>query len=321
MVIMFVLLALLEDSGYMARAAFVVDRFMRLIGLPGRAFLPLIVGFGCNVPAVSGVRILSHPRQRLLTGLLVPYASCTARLTVYLLLANVFFGSSAGTVVFGMYLLSIALIVLVGLALRRTLFTGHQREPLVLELPPYRRPTLRVVGTQTWQRLAGFLRTAAGIIVVTVTAVWLLASVPLTGGRWGDVPIHDSLYGGVARAVAPAFAPAGFADWHASSALMTGFVAKEVVVANFGQTYGAAGDQADDLGDRLTATFTSVSHGHPHAAVLAFLVFLLAYTPCMATVAAQRQEIGTRWTMLGIGMQLAIAWLLAVAVFQIGVRL
>jgi ferrous iron transport protein B len=320
MVIMFVLLALLEDSGYMARAAFVVDRFMRLVGLPGRAFLPLIVGFGCNVPAVSGVRILAHPRQRLLTGLLVPYASCSARLTVYLLLAHVFFGSAAGTVVFGMYLLSIALIVLVGLALRRTLFAGHEREPLILELPPYRRPTLRVVGTQTWQRLAGFLRTAAGIIVVTVTAVWLLASVPLSGGRWGAVPIEDSLYAGVARTVAPVFAPAGFADWHASSALMTGFVAKEVVVANLGQTYAAQGGSAD-LAPRLTATFTAASHGHPRAAVLAFLVFLLAYTPCMATVAAQRQEIGTRWTLAGIGLQLAVAWLLAVAVFQIGALL
>ncbi|MGC9665053.1 ferrous iron transport protein B [Planosporangium sp. 12N6] len=324
MAIMFVLLAVLEDSGYMARAAFVVDRFMRLIGLPGRAFLPLIVGFGCNVPAVAGTRILSDTRQRLLTSLLVPYVTCSARLTVYVLLANIFFGRAAGTVVFAMYVLSIALIILIGLALRRTLFRSHSREPLVLELPAYRRPTLRVVGTQTWQKLAGFLKTAGGIIVVTVTAVWLLSSLPAHGGAGspGHTPVEQSLYGATARTVAPVFAPAGYDDWHASAALITGFVAKEAVVSTFAQTYSAA-EPADlhrpgQLGTHLSDTFRRTSGGHTGAAVLAFMVFLLAYTPCMATVAAQRLEIGTRWTLVGMGIQMAVAWLLSVLVFQVG---
>ncbi len=336
MAIMFVLLAVLEDSGYLARAAFVVDRFMRLVGLPGRAFLPLVVGFGCNVPAIAGTRILSDTRQRLLTTLLVPYVTCSARLTVYLLLGNVFFGSAAGTVIFAMYLLSIALVILIGLLLRRTLFRGHRREPLILELPPYRRPTLRVIGGQTWQKLAGFLRTASGIIVVAVTAVWLLSSIPAgattsataassqpgVAARPAATPVSDSVYGVTARAVAPVFAPAGYGDWHATAALMTGFVAKEAVVATFAQTYSAAqppdARRAGALGGQLRDTFRNTSGGHTPVAVLAFLVFLLAYTPCVATVAAQRHEIGTRWTLVGMAIQLGVAWLLSVLVFQVG---
>ncbi|MEU6126883.1 ferrous iron transport protein B [Streptomyces sp. NPDC047123] len=325
MVIMFVLLAVLEDSGYMARAAFVVDSLMRRLGLPGRAFLPIIVGFGCNVPALAGLRILGNARQRLLVGMIVPYVSCSARLTVYVLLASVFFGSSAGTVVFALYVLSVLLVVGVGLLLRRTLFRDLAAEALVLELPPYRLPTFRVVGAQTWGKLAGFLRTASGIIVATVTAVWLLSAIPFgaaAGTEFGKAPIEHSVFGAASRSVAPAFAPAGFDDWHAAAALGTGFVAKEAVVATIAQTYSA--DAPDDphhagsLGTRLRATFDETSGGHPLPAVLAFMVFLLAYTPCMATVATQWREMGPRMTLLSTALQLAVAWLLAVAVCQVG---
>jgi ferrous iron transport protein B len=334
MAIMFVLLALLEDSGYMARAAFVVDRLMRVIGLPGKAFLPIIVGFGCNVPALAGTRILRNPRQRLLLGLLIPFVSCSARLTVYVLLAGIFFGSEAGTMVFVMYVLSIVLVVGMGWVLRRVAFRDLADDPLLLELPPYRRPTLRVMGVQTWQKLQAFLRTASGIIVATVTVVWLLSSIPLPGAQapspaepvsFGHVDPADSVFGGVSRAIAPVFAPAGFDDWHASAALVTGFVAKEAVVATTAQTYSAEEPadvhQAGALGTALHDTFVRTSGGHVIPAVLAFMVFLLAYTPCMTTVAAQRAEIGTRATLMGIGMQLLVAWVLAVAVFQIGVLL
>ncbi len=332
MAIMFVLLALLEDSGYMARAAFVVDRLMRVIGLPGKAFLPIIVGFGCNVPALAGTRILRNPRQRLLLGLLIPFVSCSARLTVYVLLAGIFFGSQAGTMVFVMYVLSIVLVVGMGWLLRRVAFRDLVDEPLLLELPPYRRPTLRVMGVQTWQKLRAFLRTASGIIVATVTAVWLLSSIPMPGAQataagepasFGHVAPAESVFGGVSRGIAPVFAPAGFDDWHASAALVTGFVAKEAVVATTAQTYSAEEPQdvhqAGALGAGLRDTFDRTSHGHTIAAVLAFMIFLLAYTPCMTTVAAQRAEIGTRATLIGIGMQLVVAWLLAVVVFQVGV--
>lgn len=323
MALMFVLLALLEDSGYLARAAVVTDRLMRAIGLPGKAFLPLVVGFGCNVPAISATRILGDRRQRVLTALLVPFTSCTARLTVYVLVSTVFFERWAGTVVFGLYVASILVLVGTGLVLRRTLWRAMGTEPLVIDLPPYQVPTLRLTASVTWIRLQGFLRTASGIIVGTVCAVWLLQSIPAPGvaGGFGGVPVQNSVYGAAAQAVTPVFAPAGFAQWQTTSALVVGFVAKEAVISSWAQTYAldepAAGD-AGDLGARIGADFATSSGGHPGPAALAFLVFLMAYTPCVATLAAQVREIGSRWTAAGVALQLVVAWALAVAVFQVG---
>ncbi|MFT3862259.1 ferrous iron transport protein B [Micropruina sp.] len=323
MALMFVLLAILEDSGYLARAAVVTDRLMRAIGLPGKAFLPLVVGFGCNVPAISATRILSDSRQRLLTALLVPFTSCTARLTVFVLLGTVFFGQWAGTVVFAMYVASILLVVGVGLLLRRTLWRAMGAEPLVIDLPPYQLPTLRLTASVAWTRLAGFLRTASGIIVVTVCAVWLLQSVPAHGtAAFGEVAVEDSVYGAAAQAITPVFAPAGFAQWQTTSALVVGFVAKEAVISSWAQTYALEepeeGADPGSLGERIMADFTESSGGHPIPAALAFMIFLLAYTPCVATLAAQWREIGGRWTVFGIAIQLAAAWGLAVLVFQVG---
>lgn len=324
MAIMFALLALLEDSGYLARAAVVTDRLMRLTGLPGKAFLPLVVGFGCNVPAVSATRILPDARQRLLTVLLVPFTSCSARLTVYVLVATTFFGSRAGTVVFGMYVLSIALVVLAGLLLRSTLVRAVGNDPLVLDLPAYQVPMPRQLLATTWTRVAAFLRTASGIVLATVVVVWLLSATPTSPGHgtFGDVPVSESAFGAVSAAVAPAFVPAGFGDWHASGALVVGFVAKEAVVSSWAQTY-ATQEPADVhapglLGASLRADFERSSRGHVTPAVMAFLVFLLGYTPCVATLAAQRREVGMRWTAIGVLVQLALAWTLAVAVFQVG---
>ncbi|HSN43493.1 MAG TPA: ferrous iron transport protein B, partial [Propionibacteriaceae bacterium] len=323
MAIMFVLLALLEDSGYMARAAVVTDRLMRSIGLPGRAFLPLVVGFGCNVPAISATRVLPNVRQRILTALLVPFTSCSARLTVYVLVATVFFGRWAGTVVFSMYLVSIGFVVGVGLLLRKTLWRTMGAEPLVLDLPPYQRPTLRLTASVTWVRLKGFLQTAGGIIVATVCAVWLLQAIPTTGeGSFGAVPVEDSVYGVTAQAISPVFAPAGFDQWQTTSALVVGFVAKEAVISSWAQTYAVEepveGEDPGTLGEHIRADFTTSSGGHPLPAVLAFMVFLLAYTPCVATLAAQKREIGMKWTIFGVAMQLVVAWVAAVAVFQVG---
>jgi ferrous iron transport protein B len=328
MALMFALLALLEDSGYMARAAVVADRTMRALGLPGRAFLPLIVGFGCNVPAIAATRVLPGARHRLLTALLVPFTSCSARLTVYVMLGRTFFDRYAGTVVFAMYLLSILLVVGVGRLLRVTLWRTLGADPLLLDLPPYQRPTLRVVGSVTWVRLQGFLRTAGGIIVATVCVVWLLQAAPVRGGHdFGSAPVADSAYAAVAGAAAPVFAPAGFGQWQATGALLTGFVAKEAVISSWAQTYaladapgagaGAATDESG-LGEAVRRDFGLSSGGHENAAVLAFMVFLLAYTPCVATLAAQRREIGLRWAAFGGGVQLIVAWTLAVVVFQVG---
>ena len=322
MALMFLLLALLEDSGYMARAAVVADRTMRSMGLPGRAFLPLIVGFGCNVPAIAATRVLGGARQRILTALLVPFTSCSARLTVYVMLATTFFQEWAGTVVFAMYLLSILLIVGVGFALRRTLWRTMGTEPLLLDLPAYQRPTIRVMTSVTWMRLKGFLRTASGIVVATVCVVWLLQAVPVQGSApLGETAIEDSAYAALAGTLAPAFAPAGFDQWQATGALVTGFVAKEAVISSWAQTYAVSdAEQGADtpLGQSIRRDFEASSEGHTVSAVLAFMAFLLAYTPCVATLAAQRREIGLRWAAFGVLMQLAVAWTLAVVVFQLG---
>ena len=323
MAIMFVLLALLEDSGYMARAAVVTDRTMRMIGLPGRAFLPLIVGFGCNVPAISATRVLPDSRHRILTALLVPFTSCSARLAVYVMMAATFFPDDAGNVVFAMYVISILFVVVVGMALRRTLWRTMGSEPLLLDLPPYQLPHLRLLGIVAWGRLRGFLKTASGIIVATVAAVWLLQSVPVGGqGSFANVPVQDSAYATMARGISPIFAPAGFGNWEATGALAVGFVAKEAVISSWAQTYAVA-EPTDlhspgDLGEAVRADFAESSGGHTTAAVWAFLIFLLAYTPCVATLATQWREIGRKWTFFGVAMQFTVAWIVAVTVFQIG---
>jgi ferrous iron transport protein B len=324
MALMFLLLSVLESSGYLARAAVVTERAMRAVGLPGRAFLPLIVGFGCNVPAIAATRVLPDARQRLLTSLLVPFTACSARLTVFVLVGATFFGSNAGNVVFGMYVLSIVLVVLIGLLLRSTLWRTLGSQATVIDLPTYQLPTLRQVGLMTWVRVSAFLRTAGGIIVVAVAAVWVLSAVPAPGtaGSFGDVPVEDSLFAASAQVVAPVFEPAGFGDWHATSALMVGFVAKEAVISSWAQTYAAQqpADPADPgaLGEHLRADFAASSGGHTTAAVLAFLTFVLAYTPCVATLAALNREVGRRWMLTSVGISLSSAWLLAVLVFQVG---
>ncbi len=324
MALMFLLLAVLESSGYLARAAVVTDRTMRTLGLPGRAFLPLVVGFGCNVPAISATRVLPDSRQRLLTALLVPFTGCSARLAVFALVGATFFGSSAGTVVFGMYVASVLLVVVVGRLLRTTLWRTMGADPLVIDLPPYHLPVPRQVALVAWSRVRAFLHTAGGIIVVTVAAVWVLSAVPAPGSSatLGDVPVEQSLYAATAQTVAPVFTPAGFGDWHATSALMVGFVAKEAVISSWAQTYATQepSDARDpgDLGTAVRADFEASSGGHPTAAALAFLVFLLAYTPCVATLAALRRELSTRWMLASVAISLTTAWVLAVAVFQVG---
>ena len=328
MAIMYTALALLEDSGYLARAAFLADRAMRAIGLDGRAMLPLIVGFGCNVPALAATRTLPDARRRLLTALLVPWTSCAARLTVYVLLAGIFFPEHAGTAIFAMYVLSVVLVVGGGLVMRGTLFRDLRHDALVLVLPAYQRPSLRAIAASVWSRVSGFARSAGTVVVLTLVVVWGLLSVPAPGvtapvGSSAGLAVEDSLYGRAAAGVAPVLAPAGFGDWHLAAALAGGFVAKEVVVGQLAQSYAVSAptDPAragDGLGDALRVTLTRTSGGHPAAAAMAFMVFVLGYTPCLATVAEQWRQMGARWTLGGIAAQLTVAWVLAVLVFQVG---
>lgn len=323
--IMFIALSLLEDCGYMARAAFVADRAMRAIGLDGRAFLPLIVGFGCNLPSLAATRTLPNAKQRLLTGLVIPFTSCAARLPVYVLLATVFFPDHAGTAVFLMYVASVVLIVLGGLLLRHTVMRDIKPEPFVLALPEYQLPRIKPMAVSVYVRLRGFVVKAGRIIIIVLTCMWLLQAIPMGGsgnGTFADTPIEESVYGQVAEAAAPVFTPAGFGDWHASSALITGFVAKEVVVASFSQAYSVSEpedpDQPGDLGTQLRATFERTSNGHGAAAAAAFMLFVLAYTPCVATMAEQRRLFGWKPTLGAVVFQLVLAYVLAIVTFQIG---
>lgn len=325
--IMFLMLSILEDSGYMARAAFVMDRAMRALGLDGRAFLPIIVGFGCNLPALAATRTLSDSRQRVLTGMLVPFAACSARLSVFLVLAHAFFPKYAGLVVFLMYVASVMVILLVGVLLRHTMFRGLEPEPLMLALPAYQCPRALQLARSVLLRLWGFIRGASVIIISMITALWLLQGIPVTANAGGFAhvdDVHDSAYGVLADAVAPVFAPAGFDDWHASAALITGFVAKEVVVGSMSQSYHA--DEPDDaasqqagegtLGQKLRASFDQSSHGHGKAAAIAFLLFTLAYTPCLATVAEMRRQFGTKVAARSVLLSLAVAYVIAIIAFQ-----
>ncbi|MCH4209736.1 ferrous iron transport protein B [Bifidobacterium sp.] len=330
--IMFIILSLLEDSGYLARAAFVMDRAMRAIGLDGRAFLPLVVGFGCNLPALASTRTLPDSRQRLLTGLLIPFTSCSARLSVYIVLAYAFFGRYAGLAIFLMYVASIVIILAVGLALRKTQFRDLHTQPFAMGLPPYQMPKLLQLGKSVALRLWAFITGASSIIITMIVIVWLLAAMPISAGAAGNNTfghvdeVENSLYGAVASGVAPVFEPAGFNDWHASAALITGFVAKEVVVGSMAQSYAIhdSGNESEQqqgtgtLGQAVRASFERSSGGHASAAAAAFMIFVLAYTPCLATIAEIRRQYSGKIALQSVGMGPAVAYVLAIIVFQIG---
>jgi ferrous iron transport protein B len=365
---LYLALAILEDSGYMARAAFVMDRLMRALGLHGKSFLPMIVGFGCNVPAIYATRTLESEQDRILTGLLVPFMSCSARLPVYILLAAVFFPAYAGLAVFSMYMLGIIVAILLGVVFKHTLFKGKEQIPFILELPPYRVPTLRGILTQMWERTASFVRKAWTIIMGTSIVVWILIAIPVGGqGGFADTDIDQSAFATVSGAVAPIFAPLGFGSWESSGALVTGFVAKEVVISTMGQIYGleAAEEAAEptsfieDVGGIFTSFgsaivdtvksiplivginlfeeeaeeepsalmgairsgFTETSGGHGALAALAFMVFVLLYTPCMVAAAAARQEFGNKWMWVSVIGQFVLAWFVALLVYQGGLLL
>lgn len=358
-------LAVLEDSGYMARGAFVMDRLMNRIGLHGRSFLPLMVGFGCSVPAIYATRTLTNERDRIMTGLLVPFMSCGARLPVYVLFAAIFFPRYASVMIMGLYLLGVIIAIGVGLLLQHSLLPAAAAPGLVMELPPYRLPTARGIGVQMWIRTRAFLQHAASLILVTTIAIWFLTAIPAGAhGTFANVAMADSVFGRASNAMASVLEPRGFGTWESGGALISGLVAKEVVVSTLAQTYGTSGaiDEAtsntflQDLGeivtsflgairdtlkaipgliginlsvgddeavlglaDAIRASFTASSGGHAAAAGLAFMVFVLLYTPCMATIAAMRHELGTRWMWLSFVGQLTIAWLAAFFVFRLGV--
>jgi len=257
---LYLALAILEDSGYMARAAFVMHRAMRAVGLPAKAFLPMLVGFGCSVPAIYATRTLEDRRDRILTGLLVPFMSCGGRLPVYVLLASVFFASGQGTVVFSLYLLGIAVAVAVGAVLARTVF-GGERVPLVMELPTLRLPNPRTMGRLLRRRIADFLRGAGTVIVGASVVVWLLLAVPVGGGSFGRIDVEDSAFAAAARTVSPALAPLGFGAWEPAGSLIGGLVVKEVIVSTLAEAYGVGGGEEPAAGPGIGEDLRQIGLG------------------------------------------------------------
>lgn len=236
---LYLALGLLEDTGYMARAAFVMDRVMRWMGLHGKSFLPMIVGFGCTVPAVYATRTLENERDRKLTAFLATFMSCGARLPVYVVFGAAFFGAASGNLIFSMYVLGIAVALVVGFALKQTIYKGQPPAPFVMELPPYRAPRVRDVLRQMWERTRSFVIKAGTLILSVSIVIWLLMAIPVgaDAGSFNDVPAEDSVLGTLGGAVATVFAPAGFGTWEASSSLVTGVLAKEIVVGTMAVIY------------------------------------------------------------------------------------
>ena len=301
--ILFLMLAILEDVGYMARAAFVMDRFMHRIGLRGKSFLPLFIGWGCNVPAITGSRIIESRSARLTTALVAPLVPCSARMVVIALFTATFFGSAAVFVSWGMVMVNLAVLAVMSLLISRFLFRGQQSS-FVMELPHYHMPSVRGVLLATWERLRRFVTLAGTVILAMSLIVWFLSTFPGDG-------VEDSFLGHIGRWLEPVGGLMGL-DWRMVIALLTSFVAKEQTIATLGVIMGTGGD---------SALKTNLSEIMTPAAAVAFIVLQMLFVPCVASVAALRQETGSwRWVAFAVGYMLAISLIGATAVYQ-GARL
>ena len=299
-VLLFFFIALLEQSGYMARAAFLTDSLMSKVGLHGKAFVPLVMGFGCNVPAIMSARTIEEPRARLITILVNPFMSCSARLPVYVLLAGIFFADQAGTVLFALYMLGILVAFAVAAVLARTIPARHD-ETFIMELPPWRLPAARSLILHVWDKAGDFLKKIGGVILVGSVLIWLLQSFPREG-----MPFLEQL----GHWVAPLFSPMGF-GWQETVALLSGFIAKEVIAASLVVVYQT------NLGD-MAALQDALESSLAPASGLALMVFTLLYMPCLATIATIRRETGSwRWAGVSILMGLVLAWVGAWLVFNL----
>jgi ferrous iron transport protein B len=347
----------LEGSGYMARAAFVMDRAMHMVGLHGKSFIPMLLGFGCNVPAIYATRTLENPKDKALTALLIPLTSCGARLPVYVVFIGAFFTANAGTVLWSLYVLGIALALLAGMIFKRTLF----KEPapmFVMELPPFRMPSMRSLLIHTWEKGKHFLIKAGTYILAVSVIVWFMLNMP-----WGVENKKDSYMGQIGQVIAPALQPLGFGTWEAGSSLMVGLVAKEIVVGTMGEIY-AQKEEPEDKNERLsvgeellgiaksfgtavkeaggnvisTVGIATISAGESEEktaermplreelhkqftplTAYSFIVFVLLYMPCAVVAVAMRQEFGTwKWYGIAFAYQMVLAWSVAFIIYQGG---
>ena len=310
--LLFFFLSFLEDSGYMSRAAFIMDRLLRRFGLSGKAFIPMLMGFGCSVPAIMGARTMENEKDRRMTILLIPFMSCSAKLPVYGLLSAAFFGPWAGLVVFGLYVIGMVVGILSGILFKHTLFAGEPA-PFVLELPPYRFPSMENIATHVWQKVKGFLVKAGTLILAMSVVLWLLQSFDFSLHMVDDAA--NSMLGTLGALIAPVFAPLGFGFWQAAVALLTGFIAKEMVVSSLSMFYGFS----------LTAAGTAVAAamtGFTPLSAFSMLVFILLYVPCVAATSTMAKELGSaKWTVFSVCWQIGVAYVVSLLVHTVGLAL
>lgn len=306
-VLLFFFLSLLEDSGYMARVAFVMDKLLRKIGLSGRSFVPMLIGFGCSVPAIMATRTLSSDRDRKMTIVLTPFMSCSAKLPIYGMITAAFFPEHPAIVMVSLYVLGIVVAILSGLLLKNTIFQGNS-VPFVMELPAYRLPDAKSVLLHMWEKAKDFLHKAFTIIFIASIVIWFLQSFDWRLNMVSDSA--NSILASVGSIIAPLFTPLGFNDWRASTALITGFTAKESVVSTLTILTGASSDA--QLSAMLTQIFTPLS-------AFSFLAFTILYMPCVAAFAASKRELGSmKQALLTAGYQTLVAYIVGTLIYQVG---
>jgi ferrous iron transport protein B len=305
-VVLFFFLAVLEDTGYMARVALVMDSLLRKIGLSGRSFVPMLIGFGCSVPAIMSARTLASQRDRKMTILLTPYMSCSAKIPIYVVFTAAFFPKYQALVMIGLYFSGIILGIIMALLMKYTAFKGKPI-PFVMELPNYRIPSLKSVALLMWEKAKDFLQRAFTVIFIATLVIWFLQTFDTRLNVVSNSA--NSLLGIIGSWIAPIFKPIGFGDWRIATSLITGFTAKEAVVSTMSVLMGVG---TANLSSVLSGLFTPLS-------AVSFLLFTLLYTPCVAAIATIRRELGSRLQTIGvIVMQCTVAWVVAFIVYQIG---
>lgn len=304
--VLFFLLSILEDSGYMARVAFVMDKLLRKIGLSGKSFVPMLIGFGCSVPGILAARTVSSERDRKMTVLLVPFMSCSAKLPIYSLITMAFFPRYQALVMLGVYVLSMVVGVLYGLLLKVTVFKGNP-VPFVMELPNYRWPSLKTLLRNSWEKGKSFIRKAFTVIFVATLVIWFLQSVDTTFNFTSDSSV--SILAEIGRFLSPVFAPLGLGDWRLTTSIITGLTAKEAVVSTLAVLFGVA---SESLSAVLSAAFSPLQG-------FCFLAFVVLYMPCVAAVAAVRKELGSGWkAVLAMFSQTVVAYLVTLIIYNVG---
>lgn len=296
---LYVCITILEDTGYMSRVAFIMDSLMRKMGLSGKAFIPMIIGFGCSVPAVMSTRTLESEKDRKLATLLAPLMSCNARLTIYAVFAATFFPGHEPIVMLGLYLLSIVLAFVLGIIFKNTIFKKDE-EPFVLELHDYKVPVLKGLLKSTYQKASGFVKKAGTLIFAVSIIVWFASNFNFHG----MCDLNDSILAKIGGFIAPVFKPLGYGNWEASVSLITGIMAKEVVVGTMGSIYGG------DLQAILPSHFTVVS-------AISFIIFVALYTPCVSVIGAIKREYGTKMTLFSVVYQLVVAWVVSFIAYNV----